>query len=114
MCPFWARLSVRIQDGFLAVPQESAFPEDVLFFHLKGDLCFAWMPFEVGASRLGYQKTCHSLPQLQAGMPPHVGCTLARFVAEVKAWQAYGDESSEQVLFDYLLLMKSSRFEVFV
>ena len=77
MCPFWARLSVRILVGFLAVPQESAFPEDVLFFHLKGDLCFAWMPFEVGASRLSYQKAYHSLLQLQAGMLPHVGCILA-------------------------------------
>ena len=76
MCPFWARLSVRIRCGFLAVPQVSAFPKDALFFVLL-NLCFAWMPFEVGASRLSYQKACHSLLQLQAGMPPHVGCTLA-------------------------------------
>ena len=34
MRPFWARLSVRIQDGFLAVPQMSAFPEDALFLVL--------------------------------------------------------------------------------
>ena len=29
--PIWARLSVRILVGFLAVPQMSAFPKDALF-----------------------------------------------------------------------------------
>ena len=70
MRPIWARLSVRIQDRFLAVPQESAFPKGALFFLLKSDLSFAWMPFEVGASRLQYYEGLACYLRLQAGMPP--------------------------------------------
>ena len=77
MCPIWARLSVRILVGFLAVPLKSACSKDALSFCLKGDLCFAWMPLKVGASRLSYQKAYHSLPQLQAGMPPRTWVALS-------------------------------------
>ena len=113
-CPIWARLSVRIRCGFLAVPQMSAFPEDALSFHLKGNLCFAWMPFEVGASRLSYQKPGQVFYNYKRECPHADGLALTLEFAVEKADRAYGDESSAQVLFDYVLLMKSSRFEVFV
>ena len=54
----------------------SAFPKGALSFHLKGNLCFAWMPFEVGASRLQYYEGLACYLRLQAGMPPK-GFSLA-------------------------------------
>ena len=45
-------------------------------------------------------------------MPHADGLALTLEFAVEKADRAYGDESSAQVLFDYVLLMKSSRFGV--
>ena len=72
------------------------------------------MPFEVGASRLSYQKPGQVFYNYKRECPHADGLALTLEFAVEKADRAYGDESSAQVLFDYVLLMKSSRFEVFV
>ena len=72
------------------------------------------MPFEVGASRLSYQKPGQVFYNYKRECPHADGLALTLEFAVEKADRAYGDESSAQVLFDYMLLMKSSRFEVFV
>ena len=113
MCPIWARLSVRIQDRFLAVPQESAFPKDALFL-VRLNLCFAWMPFEVGASRLSYQKPGQVFYNYKRECPHADGLALTLEFAVEKADRACGDESSAQVLFDFAFLMKSFCFKLFV
>ena len=80
-CPIWARLSVRILVGFLAVPQESAFPEDALFLAFC-NLCFAWMPFKMGASRLQLPKACYRLCNYKRECPLIRGTLSLGFVAE--------------------------------
>ena len=70
------------------------------------------MPFEVGASRLSYQKPGQVFYNYKRECPHADGLALTLEFAVEKADRAYGDESSAQVLFDYVLLMKSSRFEV--
>ena len=81
-------------------------------FFVLLNLCFAWMPFEVGASRLSYQKPGQVFYNYKRECPHADGLALTLEFAVEKADRAYGDESSAQVLFDYVLLMKSSRFEV--
>ena len=53
-------------------------------FFVLLNLCFAWMPFEVGASRLQYLKSLVSILRLQAGEPPFRWDALApEFVEEL-------------------------------
>ena len=75
-CPIWARLLVRIRCGFLAVPQESAFPKDALFLVLC-NFSSSWMPFQGGGIPLAATKGLLQTLQLQAGMPPYTGYTLS-------------------------------------
>ena len=63
----------------------SAFPEDALSFHLKGNLCYAWMPFEVGASRLQSLKGPEkSFTATNGDAPTHMGFVSLGFAVSEK------------------------------
>ena len=72
---------------------------------LHGCLLGGGIPLELPKARSGfynYKREC-----------PHAdGLALTLEFAVEEADRAYGDESSAQVLFDYVLLMESSCFEV--